>query len=1162
MLDPLNPFADAFAAPGFTNNTTIANQRAPSPQPPPLSPEDTATILDKIGAAGLGGLSFVGGILNKPGRIIRGLLGGAPREALNAIPFSDALGITKPEDEVRGTDLLDKIGITNKDDEDPGFFSPKGLAGFGVDVLTDPLTYMSFGGHALSKLGVAAKQAGMIPKTIAERAAGLSGSAADALAGKLGMESSQVAGKALGGHIGVGLPFMGNAATFDLAPLGNAVKRGVEALPGGSAVTGALGTLGKAAGDFYTATVPPLFQSSVAGRTTAAGQDIARNITERMPEVLAKSREEILPFARQASEQGLGTAAASDAMRAYAETGLGAPEIAKVVDPVVDLMKQKQLASREMGLHAPDLMKQEIRAGQTADEEIARKVLAATNPGALTPIAPGADLGHFPRQTIDTPDQLIQRRKNLAPQDAEQRLRSFTGLTTGAIKDIADPLNDLNQLHPLERVAAGMDKPAVLTDPAHQALWQQMKDNPDLLKDVGAKATMNPLQRVQSNIENRYLNMESATKKVTDARAALEHNTLANYGVVDDNLANKVTVAEAEKAALRRQAQDLAEMKVGGRMPDFGNHALADAANNITRHNVNFMKAEETYKGLGKIAGPAGKDTVPVMDVINKLFATSDTIGDSAVNDAGKFLGYEPPTGARIQMEKALKDAGFKGALHEAHIPASVAEDVAGLAGMGSIKGLSKFGEIWDNVTNLTKAFQTFTPSTPIRNKVQDIYNKIVYNRIDPNFSALDPRRVSGPLADAYELMNGRAVPGIAEKLKNLEGFSGLTDAEASTKFHELAHTWDVTREGFKRTAIKEGADVIGPGGVAGRGLESLLPQTEQKGMTAAYVGGLREGSFKPKDAFKVAGVGGSTEDVFAPVKAMRAANNANDNLMRYSSFLAGAYQGEAPAEAFANTIKAHYDFGNLSEFERKVMRRAVPFYSWARQNIPAVVDEIATNPGGKLATTIKGVERAKGEHPGLTPDYIREGVAAPVGAEEDGSQRYLSHLGLGFEDLGQLLGPGGPLGMLNPLIKAPIEQATGRQLFTGRDLRDLHSRIGDLTGQPLPTLENIAMNSPAGRTLSILGTAADPRKSILDKAVNLGTGARLQDVNVGQSRMAALRDYLQNNLRGPAFRHFDELSVRPENLPLLSPEEMNLYRLYRSLSQKGSPTQGALNGL
>lgn len=1092
-FDPLDPFSGVFGIPGVAQ--PLQQRQA---QPPPLQPEEEATLLDRIGAAGLGGLSFIGGILNKPGRVVRGLLGGAPREALNVLPFSDALGITRPEDEVRGSDLLHSAGLTST--KDPDFLSPEGLAGFAADVVTDPLTYLSFGGHALTKLGSAAKKANLLPKTVAARAAGLSGDAAQALATHAGMDVADVAWRSLGGHVGVGLPFgMSDQITANLGPLANRVAGAVRAVPGGNMVADAANALGRGARDFYTQTVPPLFQGSAAGRTTEIGQDIARNINERTPEVLARSRMEVMPLAESAMAQGLHTNEASAAMRQAVETGNGA--FADIMDPVQQLLKNKLTEKVEQGLPAHELAPQLIRQGE----------------------GEGRQLGFLPRQITETDAEFAKRSRSITPGTEFARGSFGTGVTTQSLRDIAN--TDLSVMARTDLNAA---------------------QKAELLKE-------HPVKQAQDAILAKYLNGAAADAKVQAAELEMHTHKVANNGaVVDEAVTKNLLAAQAEQTALRSQARELAEMKVAGRMPQFENHTLVDVSNYVAKHNMDMMKSQELYKGLAKGAVKAGDDTVPLTEAIKRFWNPMEHGGESVVDQAGNLVGHTPPQGATIQLEKALKEAGWQGSVFDAHIPRNIADDIAGFRKMSSIDGTSAFARVWDNITNLTKAYQTFTPSTVVRNAFQDVFNKIAYGMHDPHFAAADPRRYSQPIQDWMKLANGGMVDGLASKLQGVKEFAGMTDAQAADHVRRLYTAWDVGRSGAKRTAIQEGAEISS---AAEKGLKQLLPISEQANPVAAYGRGLKEGSFL--HPLSMSGVAGQTEDVFAPVKAMRSANNASDNIMRGSSFLAKLEQGFEPASAFTEVIKAHYDFGNLSQFERNVMRRVIPFYSWARQNIPAVISEIATEPGGKLATAIKATERAKGEHPGFVPAYIREGVAAPIGGEENGTQRYLSRLGLGFEDLGQLFGPGGPMGMLNPLIKAPIEQATGRQMFTGRDLRDLHSRLGDLTGTPLPTLENLAMNSPAGRSLSILGTAADPRKSVADKLLNLATGARLTDVDVAGSRQAALRDYIQQNLHGPAFRHFDELSVRPEQLSLLSPQELELYRLYRSLNGRHPAPQG-----
>src|SRR5207249_4252241 len=78
---------------------------------------------------------------------------------------------------------------------------------------------------------------------------------------------------------------------------------------------------------------------------------------------------------------------------------------------------------------------------------------------------------------------------------------------------------------------------------------------------------------------------------------------------------------------------------------------------------------------------------------------------------------------------------------------------------------------------------------------------------------------------------------------------------------------------------------------------------------------------------------------------------------------------------------------------------------SFMRQNIPATLEQLIEKPGGKVGSAIKGEEALRHDQ-GFVPDYIGEGLAVPLGKEEDGTQRFLSRFGVmpheaAFEDLG-----------------------------------------------------------------------------------------------------------------------------------------------------------------
>jgi hypothetical protein len=83
----------------------------------------------------LAALGYVGDTLSKPGRAVRGVLGGRPEEILAAVPFSDSMGITDRRNQVTGHMLLEQLGV------DPGDDWMGVGAGIGLDIATDPLTY-------------------------------------------------------------------------------------------------------------------------------------------------------------------------------------------------------------------------------------------------------------------------------------------------------------------------------------------------------------------------------------------------------------------------------------------------------------------------------------------------------------------------------------------------------------------------------------------------------------------------------------------------------------------------------------------------------------------------------------------------------------------------------------------------------------------------------------------------------------------------------------------------------------------------------------------------------------------------------------------------------------------------------------------------------------
>lgn len=109
----------------------------------------------------LDALGYVSESLDKPGRAVRGLLGGRPEELANLVPFSDTLGLTDPANRVSGRDLLEKLGVVDPRQEGEGF-GLGDIAGMGTEMLLDP-TKLLLGGAGLAAYKFAPRIRALLP---------------------------------------------------------------------------------------------------------------------------------------------------------------------------------------------------------------------------------------------------------------------------------------------------------------------------------------------------------------------------------------------------------------------------------------------------------------------------------------------------------------------------------------------------------------------------------------------------------------------------------------------------------------------------------------------------------------------------------------------------------------------------------------------------------------------------------------------------------------------------------------------------------------------------------------------------------------------------------------------------------------------------------------
>ena len=324
---------------------------------------------------------------------------------------------------------------------------------------------------------------------------------------------------------------------------------------------------------------------------------------------------------------------------------------------------------------------------------------------------------------------------------------------------------------------------------------------------------------------------------------------------------------------------------------------------------------------------------------------------------------------------------------------------------------------------------------------------------------------------------------------------------------------------------------------------------------------------------------GEPAETVNAFVRAGDAAGKLTDTPNVLVPYLTLLQRGVAPDEALRRVLAAQVDYSakSLTSLEKNILVRAFPFWRFTSKMMPFVLSELMDRPAGIMAQTIRTAGRA-GEDD-FVPQQLRDTMAIPVSSLPFGEyleskdperKRYFTGLGLMHEDVTSFFEPGADLyqttgnllrefgGRMNPYAKAAAEIAFDKHLFSGRDLRDMQGRAAQilhdagLTGDQMPKfsplVENLLSNSPLAGQATFLGTLLDPAKGIGAKSMQLLTGARISDVNREKAREIALREAIEDQLRGKPGVHTlrPHMYVPEAERDLLSDPELLLMDLYR----------------
>ena len=180
--------------------------------------------------------------------------------------------------------------------------------------------------------------------------------------------------------------------------------------------------------------------------------------------------------------------------------------------------------------------------------------------------------------------------------------------------------------------------------------------------------------------------------------------------------------------------------------------------------------------------------------------------------------------------------------------------------------------------------------------------------------------------------------------------------------------------------------------------------------------------------------------------------NNYMDTMARLATFIEGSRNTKfldklGVGSAGEAVRKVLFDPKDLTDFERTVMKRAMPFYTFTKKNLAFQLDNLSKNASqySRLIRGYKGLlDAATDDNSENVSDWLKDNLYIPIpGIGKDGSYKVLR----GAMPFGNLIDTiehpiSNTVNLTAPLFKMPVELVTGKNSFTGNDIEKFKGQM------------------------------------------------------------------------------------------------------------------------
>jgi hypothetical protein len=709
-----------------------------------------------------------------------------------------------------------------------------------------------------------------------------------------------------------------------------------------------------------------------------------------------------------------------------------------------------------------------------------------------------------------------------------------------------------------------------------------------------------------------YRNVPGGTNQLSDFARQYAGSTAPTRQIERDLQRQMIATAQLNGHAIDRdmiRALRTKSEELAGRVPNlpiehnthgigmFSNNEAANAARSAESFAQKQRTAATVYRVIGNESrnrGALGTDAVPISRVLRELGFTHNTPGDLAagIRAEGSHVqaynalarqGLGPLTGPLAHADRGQ----IRNAIDNYALPRSIYNDL--IASHGRWTTPETLSGPLGAAKNLTTTFKNLVyplfPASNFRNATTGIFNNVATgaNLADHTLSGRILRDTA-TADDIRKYLPELPLGATDDQARDFARQVGYTDAKV---YNGHAGANDLENHIATRlTGTAPGRvtpEVFGSGRAGGgnfvqdtAGLLGGAARDQGRSMLRMFQNpfgpsGLRSpvhNPFRGEGPLAMEGVWGHGNHDFPALQAGRQVGTNIEDFLRMAKYLGERRKGFSGEVAGDATRNLHFDYDQLTKFEKNAMRQAFPFYTFMRKNLPLQAHYLAHYPSYPL-TQMRAMDGLRDQSGGYTPGYLASGAAVPIAGATGLSQRYISGFGTPLEEamerirfsngMPDLVGTAQQyMASGNPFIKAPLEQVFDKQLSTGRSLSSLRAQgvakgIGSLWGDDNPQLlAQMLANSPAARFASSFDKLADDRKPLWARALNLGTGVKITDVDLERQKAieaTSARDALLRSM--PHITSYTHFAPRRGEERNLTPQEVELLQLIPTMRER-----------